>query len=143
MANEGVELGSRFDSNGTSAPSTALLEVIHFNSPWVLLLVFSVAFITNSVLTAESSNGRSGPAPLGPGGKPLPRSTKKKEEEEERLRKKRQDFSPLRKLVFYWLSAGLIATFVANGANIVIHALAKRENGWWCGEATTVSCSAS
>jgi hypothetical protein len=139
MAGEGPQLRSGLESNGTSTPSTvALLDILHFNYPWVLCLIFVVAFVANSVLTADPAADSGKPTVTGPGGKPLPRSPKRKAEEEERLRRKRQDFSPLRKLLFYWLAAGVIATFIANAANIVIHALKMREDGWWCGKATAV-----
>jgi hypothetical protein len=138
MAGEGADRRSGFESDGTATPCVVLLEVVHFHFPWVLLLLFIVAYMVHSVATAESSAEPAGPTVTGPGGKPLPRSAKKREEEEERLRRKRQDFSPLRKLVFYYLSTGVIVTFVANAANIVFHALTYREDGWWCGEATAV-----
>lgn len=131
----GIELSSTLRLNGTA--TEVLLDITHFNYPWLLLLIFLAAFITNSVLTAESSADIDEPAVLGPGGKPLPRSAKKLKEAKEK--KKLKDFSPYRKLLFIWLSAGLIITFVANATNIIVHALTKRENGWWCGEATAVS----
>jgi ABC-type transport system involved in Fe-S cluster assembly fused permease/ATPase subunit len=145
MAGGGVDLRSMAESDGTLAPtqSTGLLDLVHFHYPWILLLLFVAAFLANSVYSAEPSAEAAGPVVTGPGGKPLPRSTKKREEEEERLRRKREDFSPLRKLVFYYLSAGLIITFVANAANIVVHALTKREDGWWCGEPTAIYVCAS
>jgi hypothetical protein len=141
MAGEGFLRRSNGGSDGASTPPTALLDFLHFHFPWVLLLLFMVAFVANSVASAESSADTAGPVVTGPGGKPLPRPTKKREEEQERLRRKRLDFSPLRKLVFYYLSAGVILTFVANATNIVIHALTKRADGWWCGEPTAVSGS--
>ena len=142
MAGEGFAPRSNDESDDSaSTPPTVLLDVVHFHFPWVLLLIFLIAFVANGVASAESSAETVGPVVTGPGGKPLPRSTKKREEEQERLRRKRLDFSPLRKLLFYYLSAGVIVTFVANAANIVIHALTKREEGWWCGEPTAVSGS--
>jgi hypothetical protein len=42
-------------------------------------------------------------------------------------------------LLFLYLSIGLLATFVANAINIIVHALTASEDGWWCGEATAVS----
>ena len=137
MAGEGVELGSKSSPNGTCTTTTLLLllDVVRFHYAWVLFVVFVVAFITNSILSAEPSSEAKEPVLTGPGGKPLPRSTRKSKEEREK--KKLKDFSPGRKLLFFYLSAGLLATFVANAANIIIHALT--ENDWWCGEATAVS----
>jgi hypothetical protein len=140
MAGEGVELSSKSGPGGTSTPAAILLllDVVHFHYAWVLFVVFLAAFIANSILSAEPSSESKEPVLLGPGGKPLPRSTRKTKEEREK--KKLKDFSPGRKLLFFYLSAGLLATFVANAANIIIHALTESENGgWWCGEATAVS----
>jgi hypothetical protein len=136
MAGEGVELSSGFWSNGTST-TTKLLDLAHFNYPWILLVVFLISFVANSVLSAEPKSTSVEPKVTGPGGKPLPQSTRKSKEEKEK--RKLKDFSPLRKLLFLYLSAGIITTFLANAVNIVVHALTKRENGWWCGEATAVS----
>lgn len=141
MAGEGFTLraeGEGDPDGATPPPLLLLLDAVHFNLPWVLLLIFLAAFVVHSIASAESSGEAAGPVVTGPGGKPLPRSTKKREEEQERLRRKRLDFSPIRKLVFYYLSAGVIVSFLANATNIVIHALTKREEGWWCGEATAV-----
>lgn len=136
----GVEYEPRSDFgvkfNGTTTP-TVLLDVVHFHYPWILLLVFLTTFIANSILSAPASATVVEPTVTGPGGKPLPRSAKKSKEEKEK--RKQQDFSPVRKLVFIYLSAGVILTFVGSAINIVLHALTERENGWWCGESTAVS----
>lgn len=136
MAGEGVDLSVDLMPHGTSTP-TLLLKTVHFHYPWVLLLVFLVSFVTHSIVNAESSTASIEPTVTGPGGKPLPRRLKKSKEDKEKL--KRQDFSHARKLVFMYLSACIILTFIASAANIIVHALSKREEGWWCGEATAVS----
>lgn len=149
MAGDPVDMSSQLwwlnGTNGTHGPNKTvtpteeLLNVVHFNYAWVLFVVFLTAFVTNSVLTAEPSSESKEPVLTGPGGKPLPRSARKYKEELQK-RKKLKDFSPVRKALFLYLSAGILATFVANGANIVIHALTDdSEEGWWCGEATAVS----
>jgi hypothetical protein len=138
MAGERVELSSHSGFNGTSTV-TELLDVVQFNYPWVLFVVFLVAFFANSILSAEPSSESKEPLLLGPGGKPLPRSVARKNKEERDKKKKLKDFSPVRNLLFLYLSAALLATFVANGANIIVHALTKSENGWWCGKSTAVS----
>ena len=132
MAGEGIELSSIL-GNGTTT-TEVLLDLTHFNYPWILFIIFLTAFVTNSILTAEPSSESIGPVVLGPGGKPLPRSAKKSKEAKEK--KKLKDFSQGRKLLFIWLSAGVITTFFANAVNIIVHALTER---WWCGEATAVS----
>ncbi|KAM3083677.1 ATP-binding cassette-type vacuolar membrane transporter Hmt1 [Clarireedia jacksonii] len=140
----GMSLSSGRHTNGTGTGtdiSTRILDLVHFNYPWVLLVVFLVAFIAHSILIAESADDSAEPILTGPGGKPLPRSARKSEEE--RRKRKLQDFSPVRKLLFLWLSAGILATFLGNAINIVVHALDRRENGWWCGEATAIYICAS
>ncbi|KAG0648707.1 Aspirochlorine biosynthesis Q [Hyphodiscus hymeniophilus] len=139
MAGEAFELSSTIRFNGTA--TEVLLDVTHFNYPWILLLIFIVSFVTNSVLTAEPSSETIEAVVTGPGGKPLPRSAKKSKEAKEKTKLK--DFSLGRKLLFIWLSAGVITSFVANATNIIVHALTKRENGWWCGEATAIYVCAS
>jgi len=124
-------------SNGTLAPTTELLKAIHFHYAWFLGLVFLLAFLANSILSAEQSAESKEPVLLGPGGKPLPRSARKSKEEKEK--KKLLDFTPGRKQVFLCLSIGLLGTFVASGVNIIVHALVEQEIGWWCGEAAAVS----
>lgn len=135
MAGEGAELRLGSGNNGISTPAI-LLDVVHFNYPWVLLLVFLASFVTNTIVTAQPSSTSVEPTVTGPGGKPLPRSAKKAKEEREKL--KLQDFDHSRKRIFLYLSAGLILTFFASAANIILHAL-EPGSGWWCGEATIVS----
>lgn len=152
MAGEGVELSSQSRSNvsngkignlmvgnGTSTPPT-ILRIVQFNYAWVLFAVFLISFVTHSILTAEPSSEPQEAVLTGPGGKPLPRSAKKYKEARER-RRKLEDFSRGRKVLFLYLSAALLATFVASGANIVIHALSH--TGWWCGESAAIYVCAS
>ena len=142
MAGEKVELGSPLRFNGTFT-ETDLLKFVHFHYAWVLFVVFLTAFVTNSILSAEPSSELKGPVLLGPGGKPLPPSAARKHKEEREKRKKLKDFSRGRKLIFLYLSIGLLTTFVVNAINIIVHALTASENGWWCGQAAAVSDNAS
>jgi hypothetical protein len=135
MAGGRLEQSSNFGYHGAEILTT-LLDLVHFNYAWVLFVVFLVAFVTNSILSVEASSQSKEPALTGPGGKPLPQSSARKSKEERERRKKLKDFSPRRKLLFLYLSVGLLATFVGNGVNIVIHAL---KDNWWCGQATAVS----
>lgn len=142
MAGEEVELSSQPPSNGTLAGTKRMIDIVHFHSSWVLFIIFLTAFIANSILTAKPPSESQEPLLTGPGGKPLPRSARKYKEELQR-RKKLKDFSPGRKSLFLYLSAGLLSTFVASGTNVVVHALYEHavygDNSWWCGEATAVS----
>jgi len=45
--------------------------------------------------------------------------------------------TPLRKAVMNWLLVGMISTFLASSANIILHALTK--DGWWCGQEVVIS----
>lgn len=45
--------------------------------------------------------------------------------------------TPMRRAVFNWLLLGVIVTFVANSANVILRALTN--TGWWCGQAYVVS----
>lgn len=113
---------------------TELLKVVHFSYPVSLLLIFVVAFAAQGIL---SSAKPARPTVTGPGGKPLPQNQPSKEQKE---RLKQSGFSQNQKLLFCWLSIGHISTFLANAANVIVHALAERENGgWWCGQAMVVS----
>lgn len=148
MAGAADEPSSLFTKNGqqqlsdslpyqniTLAPTTRLLDVVHFNYAWFLGLIFLIALLANSFLSAKPAvTDLKESILLGPGGKPLPRRKSK----EERDKKTQEDFGPGRKQVFLYLSAALLATFVAHGFNIVVHALVEQD-GWWCGEATAVS----
>jgi hypothetical protein len=115
----------------------AILYYTHFAYPIVLLFLFIIAFAAHGIVTANTNSGFSAPLTVtGPGGKPLPNSLPLREK-----RKKQPTFNYMKRLVFVWLSIGQIATFLGNTANIVVHALTQRKDGWWCGEATAVSIS--
>ncbi|KAI1005391.1 ABC transporter [Podosphaera aphanis] len=113
--------------------ATAFTDAILFHSPWILAVIFTIAFVVHGILSAEPSNDAKKLVLLGPGGKPLPLSSKRAKELREKWQK-RLDFSPTRKLIFQIMSMGLVATYLANGANIVTRALVT-DGGWWCSKA--------
>ncbi|KAL2075784.1 hypothetical protein VTL71DRAFT_727 [Oculimacula yallundae] len=144
MAGEGVVLRSHSNTTNDGTPtSTELLDILHFNYAWILFVVFLIAFIANTILTVEPSVAATGPVLLGPGGKPLPPSSARKIKEELERKRKAREFSHAKKWLFFYLSAALLATFLANGIEIVAHALTKSENGWWCGESMAIYVCAS
>jgi len=98
---------------------------------------FLAAFTANSIWTA--SELAESPTSNGPGGKPLP--AKKNTDSLRKLRKQQLEVGPLQKAVFNWLSIAVIATFVGNAVNVIVHALTER--GWWCGESVAVSKASS
>lgn len=112
----------------------SILIYIHFASPIILIVFFLVAFTAHSIATASVDTTLKDPQDqTGPGGKPLPSKSRKTSQESNSL-----DFSPARKLLFNWLSVGTIATFLANAAVVIAHALVNREEHWWCGESVAV-----
>lgn len=118
------------------AKAEKALKVLQFVYPIVLLCFFIFAFAARSVLSAAPKDDYEEAPPriqYGPGGKPLPvRSQSFK-------RVVQRDFSRLQKLVFEWLSVALCLTWIGNAAVVIVHALYSREEGWWVGEAPTVS----
>ncbi len=109
----------------------------HYASPIILLVFFLVAFTAHSILTASKEDViQVQTGQTGPGGKPLPRTsspTAKAARE-----KKALDFSPSRKLLFTWLSVGVVLTFLGNAVTVIVHALLDRKDNWWCGQAVVV-----
>jgi len=107
----------------------------------ILLVFFITCFTARSIAISSSSESSQSPdsptidEPLGPGGKTLPKRNRK----QVRDREEEVDFSRPRKLAFQWLSLALAFTFVANAANVVVHAVLERHEGWWCGQAAVVS----
>jgi hypothetical protein len=144
MADVRVEQGSHLwkhhePSNHTlTSPAKDLLDVVHFHYAWILFVIFLVVFVLTSISAANTTKTINETVLLGPGGKPLPASARKIKEERER-RQKLIEFSPGRRTLFKYLAAAILATFLANGFEIVIHALTKSENGWWCGKQMAVS----
>jgi len=125
------------------ATAQRLLNVTQYAYPMVLLVTFLVAFTTRSILVARKVDKISEEPQescAGPGGKSLPPRQSKSADKD-----KGGDFdfskSRTRRLLFSWLSVIVCATFVASAADIIVHALVKREEGWWCGQAPVVSGS--
>ena len=119
-----------------------MMAVIQSAYPMVLLSVFLVAFVAHGVRTASDGStgdgdGDDGQNLTGPDGKPLPSTAKRPNTDEEKHH--RNEFTASQRLLFRWLSVGVIATFVGNGINVITHALTERP--WWCGQATAVSLS--
>lgn len=114
-----------------------ILLYIHYASPVLLLAFFLIAFTAHSIATAsKDSTIAVSPDQTGPGGKPLPKG--KGPGAQAQQRKQILDFSPARKLLFVWISAGAILTFVANAAVVISHALVDRKDSWWCGQHVAV-----
>ena len=117
----------------------SIIYYTHFTYPIALLVLFITSLAVDGIVSSStdstiSSSGTSTPAVTGPGGKPLPKNNRIN-----RAGKSRTGFSHTKKLLFCYLSVGLVASFICNAVNIIVHALADRDKGWWCGESTAVS----
>lgn len=112
-----------------------LLAYLRTAAPIALLLVFVVAFVTNSIRTARTVNQNRNAVCTGPGGRPLPKRSRSTMV----VVKETQKFSQSAKLLFKWLSAGVLVTLVADAAINVAHVMVARSEHWWCGQAVVVS----
>ena len=83
-----------------------LLDYLRTWYPVLLLVVFVVTFITNTIVIARKAN-RSDAQNVGPGGRPLPRRSRSSSALE-----KTQGFSQTVKQCFNWLSVGILLTFL-------------------------------
>ena len=119
-----------------SVAAKQALIYLHYSYPVALLITFLVVFLTHSIRTAapEEDGSRNGSIQTGPGGKPLPGNKKLARKSE-----RNPEFGPGSRLTFCWLSVGVVLTFLANAALICVHALAYREQKWWCGKSVAVS----
>lgn len=128
-------------SMGGSAPPVSnenahvLLEYVRIGAPIFLLVVFIIAFIANSVVSAKRLNKNGNASGTGPGGRPLP----KRSRSTMAVPKEPQVFSPATKLLFKWLSVGVLVTYVADAAINMAHTLFYRSEHWWCGQSLVVS----
>lgn len=120
------------------SPTTAqaIITLLHFISPIILLAIFLSTFVWHSIVNTATGSASKARA-LGPGGKPLPRGLSPAAKA--KLAKMQVDFSPGQKHSFIWLSVLLILTFLGNGILVVLQAVLKRGENWWCGESTIVS----
>lgn len=120
----------------STSTAETILYYMQYSYPLVLLMLFLTLFTAYGIISSNAAKSLAdSPKLTGPGGKPLPNNIHVSKDS----KKGRDGFSSVRRLVFAWLSAGLIATFISNAANVLVHALAERQVQWWCGEATVVS----
>ncbi|PLN86241.1 putative vacuolar ABC heavy metal transporter [Aspergillus taichungensis] len=111
-----------------------LLEYLRTGFPILLLLVFVSSFIANSILTAKNVNKSSTGTRTGPGGRPLP----KRARSSAAVAKPAHQFSRATKLLFKWLSAGILVTIVADAAINITHVMVARDEHWWCGQSVVI-----
>lgn len=121
-------------------PLQKLLVYVHYAYPLVLLIFFLSAFTVQSIYTSRNRNTSEAPPKktphYGPGGKALPirgpntRSNVHPDQAVELPRGQR--------LVFQWVSVVACLTFAGSAINTISHAVIRRDEQWWCGQATVV-----
>ncbi|KAI6818214.1 hypothetical protein KC350_g10376, partial [Hortaea werneckii] len=112
-----------------------ILTYLQIAYPIVLICLYIITFTIRSITTARNDDHDNlEPEQLGPGGKPLPQKSKKKEP----AIPNDFDFSRPRKLLFEWLSVGVLGSIGGNIAVVIVHAIVGREEHWWCGQSPTV-----
>lgn len=109
------------------------LRLARVVSPIALIIVFLIAFIVSSIISARrlTPNGK---AASGPGGRPLPKRTRSTMV----VARDRQDISPTFRLVFKWLSVAVLVTLVVDAVVNITQALLFRSVHWWRGQAVVV-----
>jgi ATP-binding cassette, subfamily B, vacuolar membrane transporter HMT1/ACLQ len=115
-----------------------VLYITKATYPAVVFGVFLLAFIIYGVMNAPSDDDKvEVHTKRGPGGRPLPLRRKSASQAKEAV--KVTDFSPNAKLIFRAISAGVLVSFVVNGAAIVLQVLIYRDDRWWPGQSAVVS----
>lgn len=112
-----------------------LLAYLRTSCPIVLLLVFVVAFVANSVSTAKHAATNGSAVTTGPGGRPLP----KRSRSSMHVVKSAQRFSENTRSFFKWLSLVILLTFVADAVINITHVMIARSEHWWRGQSLVVS----
>ncbi|RAH52767.1 heavy metal tolerance protein precursor [Aspergillus piperis CBS 112811] len=111
-----------------------MVAYLRIASPIILLLIFVASFIASSIVTARNANKHANAVHTGPGGRPLP----KRSRSTMTVIKAPQKFSERTKLLFKWLSVGVLLTIAADGALNVAHVMIARSEHWWCGQSVVI-----
>lgn len=120
------------DSHGTAR---TLLQYLRICYPIFIFAVFVGTFVANSILAAKNVNRNSNSVCTGPGGRPLP----KRSRSTTAVAKQPQKFSENTKLLFKWLSVGVVLTFVADTVINITHVILSKSQHWWPGQSLVVS----
>ncbi|KAJ6131446.1 hypothetical protein N7523_001906 [Penicillium sp. IBT 18751x] len=108
-----------------------LLEYLRTCYPIFLLLLFVVAFVANTMLTASNSS-QNETQRMGPGGRPLPKRS------QTGSFRKTQGFSMTVKRVFNWLSVAVLVTYLADAIIYITHVMVARSEHWWRGQSVVI-----
>ncbi|KAL1958442.1 hypothetical protein VTO42DRAFT_4543 [Malbranchea cinnamomea] len=103
-------------------------------SPVLLIIIFAVSFVAHSIITARKITPNV-TVRSGPGGRPLPKRMRSAAVVPTPVER---EFSPKVKLLFKWLSVGVMFTFLVDAAVNISHTIFERRQQWWCGQSTVV-----
>lgn len=110
-----------------------LLEYLRTCYPLFLLLLFVVAFVANTMVTASKANQNESQR-MGPGGRPLP----KRSRSSHGTFRKTKGFSQTVKRFFNWLSVAVLVTYLADATIYVAHVMVASSEHWWRGQSMVV-----
>jgi hypothetical protein len=111
-----------------------LLEYLRTCYPAFLLILFVVAFVTNTTLAAKKASKHESQY-FGPGGRPLPQRSRGAP-----TYHKPKEFSRNVKRVFNLLSVAVLLTFIADAIIYITHVMLARSENWWRGQSFVVCC---
>lgn len=112
-----------------------LLQYLRFGYPPVLLVVLLAVFLVHSSQVANNAS-RNTEVQYGPGGKPLPNRTRMMMAVARDLPAELAWNSS--KGLFVWLGLFVLATYIAEAAIHMTHAMISKSEQWWCGQAVVV-----
>ncbi|CAG8337394.1 unnamed protein product [Penicillium salamii] len=107
-----------------------LLEYLRTGYPILLLILFVVTFIINTVVTARKARNNDSQC-FGPGGRLLPQRSRS-------VPYKPREFSKNVKRLFTVLSVLIPLTFVADATIYILHVMAARSENWWRGQPAVI-----
>ncbi|KAJ5888210.1 hypothetical protein N7495_008251 [Penicillium taxi] len=109
-----------------------LLEYLRICYPIFTLILFVVAFIAVTMITATKAHKIDSQG-LGPGGRPLPMRSRSA-----RVFRNTQGFSKNTKRIFNGLSIAVLLTFLVDATIYILHVMVARSEHWWRGQSQVV-----
>ena len=130
------------DDDAPRSNLDSAIHILHYAYPIILLVFFLVVIVWVDVTRSRARNASTPPPELGrtltgPGGRPLPKKNPHLNVKPKANPK--QCLPRAQRLLFSGVALCAATTFLANAANVIIHALYSRDHGWWCGKAVVVS----
>ncbi|KAJ5551532.1 hypothetical protein N7535_000524 [Penicillium sp. DV-2018c] len=109
-----------------------LLEYLRACYPPFLLILFVVAFVTDTTLAVKKA-GKDESQNFGPGGRPLPQRSRRIPSYH-----KPKEFSQNAKRVFNCLSLAVLLTSVMDAIIYITHVMLARSENWWRGQSFVI-----